>query len=318
MNPKSDCEIFIFFTGNLPPPIGGVTKFIYYLEEALVKSGVHCKRITIRRLVSSFFSLKKRVLLINSSNDFKRVLYTIVGKLTFMKVVNIKHGSFYSQEPGLLFRVAAYFSSLILTLNKETLKTLEHRSIKSELISTIFKENVYSIKNSEVKSYNLSHHNKLSSAKKRILFYANNNKTIKERSIYGVDFIYENLEVITSNYDLLFVDIQGQYKSLFKHLKSVIYFEGPQDFIGLLRWSDIYLRPTITDGNSVALLEALALGTPCVASDCITRPAGVTTFKTGSISSMLQSIEKASLQKESIVLDSFDSINRFIELVRSA
>jgi glycosyltransferase involved in cell wall biosynthesis len=39
--------------------------------------------------------------------------------------------------------------------------------------------------------------------------------------------------------------------------------------------SDVYLRPTTTDGDSVAVREALSVGTPVVASDAVERPDGV-------------------------------------------
>jgi glycosyltransferase involved in cell wall biosynthesis len=42
--------------------------------------------------------------------------------------------------------------------------------------------------------------------------------------------------------------------------------------------SDIYLRPTTTDGDAVAVREALSLGVPVVASDASRRPDGVVLF----------------------------------------
>jgi glycosyltransferase involved in cell wall biosynthesis len=47
-------------------------------------------------------------------------------------------------------------------------------------------------------------------------------------------------------------------------------------------WSiaDIVVRATNTDGNSLSILEALAAGTPVVASDCVPRHAAVNLFRT--------------------------------------
>jgi glycosyltransferase involved in cell wall biosynthesis len=42
--------------------------------------------------------------------------------------------------------------------------------------------------------------------------------------------------------------------------------------------SAVFLRPTLTDGDSVAVREALAFGVPVVASDVVPRPAGVSTY----------------------------------------
>ncbi|HVP39852.1 MAG TPA: glycosyltransferase family 4 protein [Candidatus Saccharimonadales bacterium] len=49
----------------------------------------------------------------------------------------------------------------------------------------------------------------------------------------------------------------------------------------LFRRVDACLRPTLSDGDSVAVREALALGTPVVASDAAPRPPACFTFRSG-------------------------------------
>jgi glycogen(starch) synthase len=48
-----------------------------------------------------------------------------------------------------------------------------------------------------------------------------------------------------------------------------------------LRRSDVFVRPTLSDGDSIAVREALTLGLPVVASNVGFRPAGVKTFPVG-------------------------------------
>ena len=43
--------------------------------------------------------------------------------------------------------------------------------------------------------------------------------------------------------------------------------------------SDVFVRPTSADGDSISVREALTLGTPCVASDVVARPEGAICFK---------------------------------------
>jgi glycogen(starch) synthase len=57
--------------------------------------------------------------------------------------------------------------------------------------------------------------------------------------------------------------------------------------------SDVLLRTTRYDGDSVAVREALALGTPVVATDNAMRPRGVRTVPVGDIGSLVFSIEDA-------------------------
>lgn len=56
--------------------------------------------------------------------------------------------------------------------------------------------------------------------------------------------------------------------------------EPIEESSSLWREADVVVRATNTDGNSLTVLEALAVGTPVVASDCAERPAGTVTFKT--------------------------------------
>ena len=50
--------------------------------------------------------------------------------------------------------------------------------------------------------------------------------------------------------------------------------------------SDLFLRPTVTDGDSVSVRECLFLGVPVIASDCVERPKGCTTFRNRSQSDL--------------------------------
>jgi glycosyltransferase involved in cell wall biosynthesis len=52
--------------------------------------------------------------------------------------------------------------------------------------------------------------------------------------------------------------------------------------------SDIFLRPTRSDGDANSIREALYLGVPVIASDCVERPDQVLTFRTGDIPSYVE------------------------------
>lgn len=51
---------------------------------------------------------------------------------------------------------------------------------------------------------------------------------------------------------------------------------------GTLLWarSDVFVRPTLSDGDAISLREALEGGVPCVASDAVKRPDSVRLFRT--------------------------------------
>jgi glycosyltransferase involved in cell wall biosynthesis len=61
--------------------------------------------------------------------------------------------------------------------------------------------------------------------------------------------------------------------------------------LAVIARSDIFVRTTFSDGDAISVREAIALGTPVVASDVVTRPAGILCFKTGDASDLASKIE---------------------------
>jgi len=51
--------------------------------------------------------------------------------------------------------------------------------------------------------------------------------------------------------------------------------------MAVMEHASAFVRPTLADGDALTVREALALGTPCVASDVSTRPEGTIVFRGG-------------------------------------
>jgi glycosyltransferase involved in cell wall biosynthesis len=66
-----------------------------------------------------------------------------------------------------------------------------------------------------------------------------------------------------------------------------------EEALALLSQSDVFIRPTTHDGDSVSVREALTLGVPCVASDVCARPEGTYLFKGGHPPDLAQRIRQA-------------------------
>jgi glycosyltransferase involved in cell wall biosynthesis len=69
---------------------------------------------------------------------------------------------------------------------------------------------------------------------------------------------------------------------------------SPREFSWVLGRASVYFRPTVTDGDSVALREALAKGVRCVASDVVPRPGCVDVFRLGDEEEMFSRLREAS------------------------
>jgi glycosyltransferase involved in cell wall biosynthesis len=63
--------------------------------------------------------------------------------------------------------------------------------------------------------------------------------------------------------------------------------------LALMSACDVFLRPTIEDGDSISVREALSLGVPVVASRVGMRPSGAILFRPGDVDEMLAKIELA-------------------------
>lgn len=64
-------------------------------------------------------------------------------------------------------------------------------------------------------------------------------------------------------------------------------------FQTLLATCDLFVRPTLADGDSIALREALAAGKPVVASDAVRRPDGVTLFRSKDVDDLVRAVSEA-------------------------
>jgi len=65
--------------------------------------------------------------------------------------------------------------------------------------------------------------------------------------------------------------------------KNILFNTTPGLFVPILDLADVFVRPTVTDGDANSIREALYLGVPVVASDAVVRPPGTILFRTRDI-----------------------------------
>jgi len=64
-------------------------------------------------------------------------------------------------------------------------------------------------------------------------------------------------------------------------------------FVPVLAGSDVFVRPTNTDGDAVSVREALYLGVPALASDAVERPEGTVVFRTRDVEDLESKVRLA-------------------------
>lgn len=97
-----------------------------------------------------------------------------------------------------------------------------------------------------------------------------------------------------------------------------IYWQiGPiEDMYELWSISDLYIRPTMLEGDSISIREALHMNLKVVASDVADRPPGVISYKKGNISDFKRKVIKELQKKKKVISksDDFNNYNRILKL----
>ena len=128
-----------------------------------------------------------------------------------------------------------------------------------------------------------------------------------DEDLYGmdmlIDLVYElskrNIQV-SLMFALLGAEIQSmeekkyycKLKNKIKELgieNNIFIFESKnKEFYPILQKSQLFIRPTNTDGNSVSVMEAMDLEIPCITSNACPRPEGVVIFKTRDMDDLIK------------------------------
>lgn len=72
--------------------------------------------------------------------------------------------------------------------------------------------------------------------------------------------------------------------------RRYLLFRSDAELFPVMRYCDLLIRPTLSDGDANSVREALHVGLPVVASDCVKRPEGVVTFHTGNLAELKNAV----------------------------
>ena len=315
--------------GPCPPPYGGIAIHVRRLREQLTESGWECMVYDLVRQrelrgaevtaiknarlwpLRYFFTASENVIHYIYSGWELGILVGMMGFLGKKTVVSIvgddlkdhlmKGGWFRKQL--LSFALKRY--ACIIAVNPEINQLLLSTGIRPERIEVItpFLPPVVSNEAQneipgEIWRFIDSHKPVISANAFKIRFY-------NGIDLYGLDMCIELCVKLKSTYpEVGFVfclpDIgdEGYFTRMRQEIRdkgiedNFLFVTQPLDEVyPIWQKSDVFVRPTNTDGDSVSLREALYLKTPSVASDVISRPEGTVLFKNRNIDSFTESVE---------------------------
>lgn len=310
-------KVKILEIGPYPPPASGWSVRIKYVKEAFNKDGYDCQVLNLGKnrkkksenyidVQSGFDYLRKLLLLRFNGYHFHvhmngqavkgpilSLLALTISILTFERAALTFHGGieqlYFPKRNGkqmyLIILLNFVFSKIIICNNEQIKKEIVNYGplINCNKIKPI---QAFSIQYMDYENVHLGDkvENFIKTKKHIITCY------IVLRNGFYIETVLGFLENSASDIGIILVgirnveddDISWQYQKLlgFQKKGKVLMVENLErnQFLSLLKRSDICLRTPISDGVASSVLEALFLGTPVVASENNRRPHGVITY----------------------------------------
>lgn len=227
-------------------------------------------------------AINVNIVYLHTSNPILRFLLSIFCLFFFKKLIIMVHGdlgrfSFIKNQLDFLSIRLCYKALLINeTSFLKGLSLNPNSKFVSAYIPPIFTVPLKT---------NLLNRIELERQKSKLIVVTNASDVSFDKSkneIYGISELLKYFKNM-NNVFFIVADPSGNYKkyidSKFSNLHNVGFFISERiDFYELLKLSDVFIRNTSTDGDSISIREALDLNIPCYATNVVSRPAGTIVY----------------------------------------
>ncbi len=311
----------------MPPPSGGVSvhlqRLLYKIQShpsltLAVFDGKQMKLFLNKEAATGFFSLlmyffQARIIHIHLSHPIK-LLIALLGKLSGKRVLYTIHNqrdlkSFSNRMMiKLSYKTIFVADPGVLPLNGMIIPAYLHPP-KTSLLPEKLRE--------ELQKY----------SKVIVSLSTLSGKVNTQDDIYGFDIILEAISISSFRNDtiIVLVDTNGKlgkaYSNRISELEKekgvrILYYDKEINFPDLLSKSAVFIRATRSDGDAVSVREALYLGIPVIASDCVERPEGCILFKSGEAVDLTKKIPEALHKRSGLHYKQADFAEVLIELYK--
>jgi glycosyltransferase involved in cell wall biosynthesis len=224
---------------------------------------------------------------------------------TKKKIVFTIHDQMMLNDPTEYPKILLKLFKLLVN-NKKIHWIAVNQTIKNQMMKLNPKCNNISVINAYIPARNddtpLNHEIEIfiKSKTKIISIYAHSIRQYQDKDLYGIDLALKAVAIAKEYFPdiglIIIVPIEIKKDQLIAFNKIIIesniinnvliYNSAVNNPINLWRRSDILLRPTLTDGDSLVVREALDQGTCVIASDIVNRPHGVILFKSEDVADL--------------------------------
>jgi glycosyltransferase involved in cell wall biosynthesis len=315
----------ILIAGPIAPPFGGISMHIKRLASALTphfnirfidESKKKKSKIFNIHSLNVFKYLKlllqSDLVFIHSGNRFFKKMHLFASKLLGKKSIITIHGYgnkrnfLLKQWDQLVYRLANH----IILVNAEIQHKIELPQQKTSIKHAFLPPNL--LEESPLPK-ELEH--QILSAKNagKIIIVGNASRLdlFNGFDLYGADMAIDAAVKLHAEYENCFfvftISELGNNALLFNNYQNKILsaglgndfllYNGLLSFSKLIELSDIVIRPTNADGDSLSIREALYFQKPIIASDVVKRPTGTITFKTRNFDDFMLQLKNCIHQK---------------------
>jgi len=288
--------------GTIPPPIGGVSMHIqrfyeHYKDREDIKISLFDikKSPSIIELLKNIYSVD--IVHIHLSNNLK-IFIALLSKLFGKEVIYTHHNIRVNNI--FLFRLLMVFvDKLILVNDKDIDKEVKERYnyyLIPAFLPSLDREELPNNILQKIKSFD----NTIATNCFRKTF-------INDKDLYGFDILVEAFWKLVNrgeikNTLLILVDPSNTSKEYVEELLKkypiqsrgceVLYIGEAINFNELIKETDMTIRATRSDGDSLSVRESLFLKKPIIASDVTIRPEGTILFRNEDSNDLAEKIKK--------------------------
>lgn len=307
--------------GRVPPPIGGMAVHLQRLLPYLNEEGISVqmystgrrtpdhpavRQVSHKRIVwflSLLFGKCEPVHYVFSNNGYARFAASLLSRLKKAKVV-LRIGGESLKEPAhspnpfiwSITRFAVRNADVIIGVSHQICGHAKLLGARKVMLVPGFIP--ASIDNTpipdEVESF-------LGQRNGPVLLASGEISSDRKDDLYGAYFLLDLMERMRDIrllfYAYTITKSKKDQEPLVKEISlrgltdRFLLFSSTTELLPAMRRCDVLLRPTRSDGDSNSIREALHIGLPVIASDCVPRPAGVITFTSGNLAALKRTID---------------------------
>lgn len=307
----------LLIIGTIPETvgIGGVSihveRLLYWLrEKGQLYDFCDYKQESLRKILNLI--AKHKIIHIHPSNPIFRLFLVCISRILGKKVIFTVHGDLgrFSFIKNLMDKFSVILSNIPIVINEGSYK----KAIKWNKNTILLSAYIPPYSDGYINSTIID---KIEIVKQNNKIVVSTNASVRSfttegEEIYGIDFLVKYFSNHL-DYFLFISDPSSQYADNYKDssFENIIFITEKHSFYALMKHSDITVRCTATDGDSLSVREGLDLNIKVLATDRVSRPNGVILFKYNDSISFEQAL-LSSFEKENGCKESNNVVNELI------